>query len=439
MGCLLLISACNDSDYELEKLVPEKYHKILYINNSGKQELTLFDTEEDTEYTLSAFKGGSEPNQLAGATIRVLSQTELNESYSIPEGVNYKVVNRECYVLETDKLEFSVTDRYKTVGISLKPQQVKAAIESDPEALWVLPLRMVSETDSVNAEKKDMILYLKEVIMPALGFVDTSVDVKNYNYGEVPAISEKITIALDMDNKWDLSWEIDTDNNYVATYNQKNNTSFKTLPEGSYTLPESMQLGMGTSTAQLTVTVKGDQLEPGDYMLPILLKNISLFEISSEKNLYPLAIRIVGNKLDRTAWTAEANTQEPNGEGAGNGVAKCVLDDKPSTFWHSQWQGGTHALPHEVILDAKEEYTFTQIALMQRQHDSNRDTRSGEFYISSDKQNWTKVGDFTMEKILEAQMYSVTPVKGRYIMIKILESYRSPHCSLSEVYVYGLK
>mgnify|MGYP006932186098 CR=1 FL=1 len=34
MGGLVLLGACSESKYDLDQLVPEEYHKILYVNNS---------------------------------------------------------------------------------------------------------------------------------------------------------------------------------------------------------------------------------------------------------------------------------------------------------------------------------------------------------------------------------------------------------------------
>ena len=34
-GSLFLLAACAESKYDLESLVPDQYHKILYVNNSG--------------------------------------------------------------------------------------------------------------------------------------------------------------------------------------------------------------------------------------------------------------------------------------------------------------------------------------------------------------------------------------------------------------------
>ena len=53
IACLavLLLTACDESKYELENLVPEEYHKVLYINKSG----TLFTIRESLILMLSLF------------------------------------------------------------------------------------------------------------------------------------------------------------------------------------------------------------------------------------------------------------------------------------------------------------------------------------------------------------------------------------------------
>ena len=34
MGGLVLLGACSESKYDLDQLVPEEYHKILYVNKA---------------------------------------------------------------------------------------------------------------------------------------------------------------------------------------------------------------------------------------------------------------------------------------------------------------------------------------------------------------------------------------------------------------------
>lgn len=119
MGGLVLLGACSESKYDLDQLVPEEYHKILYVNNSGKQDLTLYDTDEDNKYTLSVVKSGSDPSLTASVKVSVLTQAELDEEYSEPEGTNYKLIGENCYSLDATTLDFSSADRYKLVNIFL--------------------------------------------------------------------------------------------------------------------------------------------------------------------------------------------------------------------------------------------------------------------------------------------------------------------------------
>lgn len=436
-GSLLLLGACDESKYDLDSLVPEQYHKILYVNNSGKQEVTLYDTGESYAYTFSIFKSGSEPSLTASADIYVLTQEELDNEYSDPEAVNYKLIGTDCYSIESTHLDFSATDRYKPVTVSLDPENIKSMITANPDAVWVLPLQVVSENDSVNSEKNELFLQITGVITPSFGFESSAVSVKEYSYGS--AVTEKVALGLDTENSWEINCEFAVDDAYRTAYNTKNKTIFQALPDGSYSFQDQMTLSPGTTNTELAVTINADQLEPGDYMLPIRIESVSIFGISSTNDVYPLTIRILGPLLDRTSWTIEANTQEPSGEGSGNGVPSCALDGDLSTYWHSSWQSGTHALPHELIIDAKESYTFTQFGLVQRQHDSYMDAGTGVFYVSDDKVNWTEVGTFTMKKIHATQNFTLeTPVQGRYFKVQITQSNRDLNTSLAEIYAYGL-
>lgn len=435
-GSLLLLAACDESEYDLNNLVPEQYHKILYVNNSGKQAVTLYDTGEDYRYTFSVFKSGSDPSQTASVDIRVLTQEELDRRYSDPEAVDYQLIGTDCYSIEATHLDFSAGDRYKPVTVSLDPESIKAAIGTRPEAKWVLPLEAVSDNDSINSEKKELFLQITGVVTPSLGFESSAVALKEYTYGS--AVSEKIELVLDTENSWDLECGLEVDDAYRTAYNAKHNTIYRALPAGAYSFDTPIAFPVGTSRVELPVTIVAGQLEPGDYMLPVRIATVSMFTISSTNNIYPLAIRILGPQLDRAAWTIEANTQEPNGEGSGNGVAACALDGNLSTYWHSSWQGGNHALPHELVIDTKETHTFTQFGLVQRQDNSYMDTGAGIFYVSDDKETWTEAGKFTMEKIFDTQNFTLeVPAQGRYFKVEITQSNRGLNTSLSEIYAYG--
>ncbi len=431
-----MLNACDDSKYDLDNLVPEQYHKILYVNNSGKQEITLYNTGENTTYTMSVVKSGSNPSLTANVDIRLLTEEELNTQYSEPEAVNYKILDANCYEIESTHLDFTSEDRYKTTNITLAPENIEQAMLADPDAVWTLPLIVVSDKDSINSEKNELFLQINGVITPSFGFTSTDVAMPNYEYQS--NFTQNVTLGLDTNNNWDINFTLAVDESYIDEYNSSHGTSFKSAA-GAYTLETELSLPSGTTQMDVPVTINGGTLEPGDYMIPIRITNTSLFEVSSTNNLQPLTFRILGRELDRSGWSIEANTQESSGEGAGNGVPSCAIDGNLNTYWHSSWQNGNHALPHELIIDTHGSYTFTQFALMQRQSTSYTDTRAGKFYVSDDKTNWAEVGSFTMEKILDLQYFSVqNPTRGRYFKVEIAESYRDLNTSLTEIYAYGL-
>jgi hypothetical protein len=438
-GGLMALGACTDSDYELSKIVPEEYHKILYVNNSGKQALTLYDTGNDHQYTFSIIKAGSDPTLTAHATIGVMPQTQIDEEYSIPEGVNYSLIDEDCYSLETTEVDFNSTDRYKLVNVFFKTSQVKEVMENNPDKVWVLPLLVTSSTDSINAKKNEVFIELEAVLAPMVGFVmETPVEIIQIDYSSLATFTAKLPFGLNVNNTWDLECSFGVNKAYVDEYNRSNGTLFSLFPDESYTLPETMRLANGVTMDDLEVEIAGNTLLPGDYMLPVSITGISMFAVSETNSVYPLMYRIMGTQLDRTGWTAEATSEETTGEGTGNGVASCILDDNLATYWHSSWQVMAYP-PFEIIIDMQAEHTVSQIALLQRCN-GYTDTATGRFSISSDKNDWTEIGQFSMENGLEkAQIFGVNAVKGRYLKIRIETSHRSGYASLSEVYVYGVE
>lgn len=354
---VLLLTACDESKYELENLVPDEYHKVLYINNSGMQDLTLYNTGELNTYAFSVYKGGSDPSLTASVEIAIHSQEEVDALY----GVNYRVIPSDFYSMDTRRLDFASDERSKAVTLSLSTDLIGAAMEANPEATYVLPLYLTSEKDSVNADKSELFIRIADVLTPTVGFTNTDIQPLSYTYG-FDTQSVEIGFGLDTDNNWEVECRFAVDPEYLSSYNGKHGTAYRLLPEGNYSFEEINLLPAGTTTTDLAVSLSGSGLAPGEYMLPVRLDNVSLFNVSANA-VYPLVVRVVGLKLDRAGWSIQANTEERTGEGVGNGVATCLLDGQLSTFWHSQWSGGSLPLPHEIVVDMKKETTFDQYQL----------------------------------------------------------------------------
>ena len=151
-----MLFSCDNGESDYQNLFPEEYHKILYIKDSGSVDLELpqLSSTPTYDYSFVVCKAGSNPALEANAYIEVMSQKELDEKYSIPEAVNYKVLPKKTYTLENSELLFASEELHKYCNVSLVPSVIKELMEEgNPTNLWVLPLKLVSDSDSINSDK----------------------------------------------------------------------------------------------------------------------------------------------------------------------------------------------------------------------------------------------------------------------------------------------
>ena len=435
-AALLAFTSCDDSQYELQNLVPGQYHKILVVKDSGKHNKTLYDTGDADTTNISVMKVGSDPSLTAHVDVRTLTDEELRAQYSELEGVNYKTLSSDCYHITNTTLDYASSDRYKTCQVILDPHAIETVMATEQAATWVLPLKFESKSDSVNANSNEYLIIVDAVVSPKIGFVSETPSVQIIEKAKAADYTQTLSIGLDVSNKWDVDCGLSVDESYVATYNQLHSTEFTLLPKSYYELPNSVKLEKGKDQAQVDVKIKASSLPAGDYVLPVALSQVSRFETSSSK-VVPLVVRVMGNRLDRSSWKVTANTEEPTGEGSGNGVVSCMLDGNLSTYWHSQWSGGSHALPYEITIDMKSVHTIDHVSFYQRQNTYYADTKDVKISVSTDNAKWTEVSSYQLQRIVEEQLFEVSSTKARYIKFSVTSSHRDGAASLAEFYVYG--
>ena len=92
-----------------------------------------------------------------------------------------------------------------------------------------------------------------------------------------------------------------------------------------------------------------------------------------------------GRPLSRGNWSVSADSQELTG--GGNPVAN-VIDGKPDTIWHTQYQGATPVLPHWVVVDLGGAFKVSGFRYMPRSGGGNGTIAKYRFYVSADGVNW---------------------------------------------------
>lgn len=86
---------------------------------------------------------------------------------------------------------------------------------------------------------------------------------------------------------------------------------------------------------------------------------------------------------DRTGWTATADSFQPGHE------PQNVLDDKPGTIWHTQWQPTNATLPHHIIIDMKTSRSVHKVRYLTRQDFvQHGNIAQHEIYLSNDGLNF---------------------------------------------------
>jgi len=129
-------------------------------------------------------------------------------------------------------------------------------------------------------------------------------------------------------------------------------------------------------------------------------------------------------------------------ESRGNGKrAVCAFDGDPATWWHSDFSEDKVAKhPHELVIDLGKECTVRGFRCLARQDTGwNGAIKDCEFYVSPVANAFDRVAvKATFEKTKKAQEATCEPIKGRYVLLRILSEVNDgPWASIAELGVIG--
>ena len=341
--CAGIVTSCHNSDYDLQNLVPDAYHKVAYVKNYGRHNLSLFTTQATATDTLILMKGGSEPNTSATYRMKVLSQTELDSVYSNVQGANYKLIPQSAFTFESSEdVSFAAGEEGKYFPVSFKPTEIYRLMEANPGSKFVLPLQLVSRTDSVNSEMCN-VLYVVDVRSPMISITEKEI--------EEMMIYKSLDVALPMKiqncdaNKWDITCTIDATDNAqaVADYNSFHGTSYELLPANAYSV-ENLSFAKGSLTAEATLKVNRTHLvNDHTYLLPLKIGSSSMGDQMQVDEAYTYVVvsnpRLATREVDRSNWqVAFCNNDNAMGGSEDNAGIGAIFDDDNGTFWHTGWQ-----------------------------------------------------------------------------------------------------
>lgn len=310
MVSALSLSSCESFD---DVTPPAEYNKILSMKVHGEQNITLYQTGEDTEYPITVIKSGADPQATANASVEVMTENEFRE-YLENTGMNYKMLPSDCYQLTDGSMEFGSEDKWKTAKLTIRPEKVASYLTDGSQ--YVIPIITKSISDSILSTANNLVVIPTEVIKPAVSFLNMT---NHTLLKEVPTEGETISIplGLQINNLWSFTAQVAVDPSATTL----NSDDYELLDGGKVTFEPG-------KTAALKI-----KLNPMKHAIGKLGLKITGIEGKSfdyDKELVALTTRVP--KYPLTASMLSTNAQEPS-----EGPIANVLDGDVNSYFHSAW------------------------------------------------------------------------------------------------------
>ena len=183
----------------------------------------------------------------------------------------------------------------------------------------------------------------------------------------------------------------------VDTYNQKHQSSYPMMLDGSYTIENLEAVIPNGKYISSPIRINGYYTE----------------------NPFP--------RYDRSGWSiagfstqeAEATSTYPN-----RGLAVSIIDGENNTYWGTQWRSAKPGPPHWIAVDMGAPKELHGLTIRGRSDKEGSDVpkssgnpRIFNIDVSDDNQNWTHAGTFTVENRIENTVYLDHKATGRYFRI----------------------
>lgn len=236
----------------------------------------------------------------------------------------------------------------------------------------------------------------------------------------------------------------------IDSFNAANNTDYTLLPGKSYTLSDSNTVikkgTLNTDPLKITLFTKGENA-PDDpsktYILPVYIRNASVnINEQLRTTFYVLSIRRDASDykdFDRSNWKVVSfDSEEPTGEGAGNGRAVNAIDNNTATYWHTQWQAAQPGLPHDIVIDMGESKPVHGVGFLDRQDLNSGKPDNVEVSLSDDGENWQTVLTTELANTTSLQRVLLDNfTSGRYVKLVVKSTYGATfYTHLAELYLF---
>ncbi len=354
-----------------EDLIPEKYNKILALKTVGEQNITLYETGEDGTYGFTILKGGNNTNASAQAEIKVMNEMEL-EIYSQEVGKKYNLLPSSMYEIENTSLNFSSDEAFMRRNITFKTNDISALLQGGTLD-YVLPIMLVSNTDSVNSEK-ELLMLKPQVVVPVVSYFINSATL---NVQGSETIYE-FHLELPFESLWDFEATIDVEQSAVPEgYSLISSDQYSIENNGKVIFKKGNKI-----SEPLKITIKNADLFGSGYVLPIKVTDVTMSGFKTPDTNFMLYAAY--NKVPLSVDMLSSNAQEPN-----EGPIANLIDDNPATYFHSAWSFAI-ADPHHIQINLKNAITMCRFDYQNRNNSNGKSTEV-KIMVSGNGTDWKEL------------------------------------------------
>ena len=449
---------------------PEQYSMVympLSVNGTLSYNLAI-DEAEQKEVKIYANIGGlvKTKNDLV-VTFRI--ERDSLDVYNKQNNTDYKLLPDEA---------FEFTDSIVTIHAGTTCSSIPAVVNINAAKLpevgrYLLPVKLISvEGGDYEINQNRNLLY----IMINATIVKNPTDYPE-NYAMVYATSSVVSeMTVNVENPLPATLEINAnlggsnppsedvnvtfaiDEDYIKSYNEEYQTSYRLLPADTYEIAGGMNVRIpaGSSISDaLSIEVNTKILVGGPFMLPIKVSGVSGgdYKINEDNDVVAFKLKLEYKYCEgSSSWSAVCPTTEPT-----QGALENLFDGNIGTFWCTQWSAAKPNPPHVLTIDLKDVYEVHGVALTARVDLTDgmvSKIRHGmvhkcDISMSYDNLTWIPAGEFQNPFITgknpETQIFFDQAFHGRYIKINVTSCYDENgavgfyQCGLGEFNLYGKK
>lgn len=470
-AAMLTFAACDNSEYELDNLIPDEYKRVVSIKDAPTGDMELFDVGLGMKSSFTIIRSGGDPSLEAATSIATMTQEELTAING-----NYVLLDPSYYTIPTD-VNFAPNEGYKIINVEFEADKI-VEIRNMIEEIdtphtgksYYVALKLVQKGETTVNSEKYYILRRVVVSDPVLQF---SISGDATFKGK----SMDLTVSVPFDNDFDVAWDIEFES---ASVEADNGTSSKAigsslegkvlrraLPLEAITNADVKTLEPGINSMSYTVNMP-EGTPYGTYYFNVKFGNASLNGAPIETNTGDLEATIrfdywpgvdVASTGSSATALAEYATVVPQSDMTfvpesqqNSDPAAQAIDGDVTNKWENSWGGGygTTSLPFNAALDLGSEQTVTMVEIWRRNDSMVTDLANVECYAAesldySDKENikytnLTYLGKLDFEGSSDrVRVFPVPTTNTRYLLFYFGASGRGNAVSIADMCVWTPK